>query len=67
MSIKYAETIKGIDTDRLFFIDEMGANLNHSLIVLVGRSPSHERVYDERPAAKGKRINMVSALTTTES
>lgn len=41
----------------------MGANLNHS--PCYGRSPSHERVYDERPVSKGKRISMVSALTTT--
>ena len=47
----------------MFFIDEMGANLNHS--PLYGRSPYHERVYDEHPVAKGKRISMVSALTTS--
>ena len=41
----------------------MGANLNHS--PRYGRSPSHERAYDERPIAKGKRISMVSALTTS--
>jgi transposase len=41
----------------------MGANLNHS--PCYGRSPSNERVYDERPVAKGKRISMVSALTTS--
>jgi len=41
----------------------MGANLNHS--PCYGRAPSHERVYDEQPVAKGKRISMVSALTTT--
>jgi len=41
----------------------MGANMNHS--PCYGRSPSNERVYDERPVAKGKRISMVSALTST--
>lgn len=41
----------------------MGENLNHS--PHYGRSPSHERAYDERPVAKGKRISMVSALTTS--
>lgn len=40
----------------------MGASLNHS--PHYGRSLSNERVYDEQPVAKGKRISMVSALTT---
>lgn len=40
----------------------MGANLNHS--PRYGRSFSNERVYDGQPVAKGKRISMVSALTT---
>jgi len=41
----------------------MGANLNHS--PLYGRAPSNERVYDDKPVAKGERISMVGALTTS--
>ena len=41
----------------------MGANLNHS--PHYGRSPTNERVYDSCPVAKGERISMVSALTTS--
>lgn len=41
----------------------MGANLNYS--PLYGRSVSHDRVYDDRPTAKGQRISRVSALTTS--
>lgn len=51
LRIKYTEIIEDIDRDQLFFIDEMGANLNHS--PGYGRSPTNERVYDDCPVAKG--------------
>jgi transposase len=41
----------------------MGANLNHT--PLYGRAPKDERVYDDKPVAKGERISMVGALTTS--
>lgn len=67
LRIEYTEEIEKIDRDRLFFIDEMGANMNHSPLYspLYGRAPSDERVYDDTPAAKGQRISMVGALTTS--
>jgi len=43
LRIEYTEEIEKIDSDRLFFIDEMRANLNHS--PLYGRVPSDKRVY----------------------
>ena len=42
-------------TQHLFFIDERGANLNHS--PRYGRSLTNERAYDDRPVAKGERMS----------
>lgn len=41
----------------------MGVGLN--LSPLYGRAPLSERVYDEQPVAKGKRISMIAALSST--
>jgi transposase len=41
----------------------MGAALN--LIPSYGRAPSTERVYDTKPVAKGKRISLIGALTSS--
>jgi len=41
----------------------MGAGLN--LSPLYGRAPSNQRVYDEAPVARGQRISMVGAMTSS--
>jgi len=41
----------------------MGVGLN--LSPLYGRAPLHQRVYGEEPTAKGQRISMIAALSTT--
>ena len=41
----------------------MGVGLN--LSPLYGRAPLSERVYDEQPVAKGKRISMIAALSSS--
>ena len=51
-----------LNADKLFFLDEMGVGLN--LSPLYGRAPLGQRVYDEQPVAKGKRISMIAALST---
>jgi len=41
----------------------MGAGLN--LSPLYGRAPSNQRVYDESPVARGQRISLVGAMTSS--
>lgn len=45
----------------MIFIDETGANLN--LAPAYGWAPSTERAYDQKPTAKGKRVNTIGALS----
>ena len=47
----------------MFFLDEMGVGLN--LSPLYGRAPLGQRVYDEQPVAKGKRVSLIAALSTS--
>ena len=41
----------------------MGVGLN--LSPLYGRAPLGQRVYDEQPVAKGKRVSLIAALSTS--
>ena len=63
LKIDYCATIADIPQDKLIFLDEMGAGLN--LSPLYGRAPSNLRVYDEAPVARGQRISMVGAMTSS--
>lgn len=63
MKINYCEAIADIPTDKLIFLDEMGAGLN--LSPLYGRAPSNQRVYDESPVARGQRVSLVGAMTSS--
>ena len=53
--------MQGIEAEHLIFIDETGAVLNMTLPY--GRAPLHERVYGDRPVAKGCRISTVGAMS----
>jgi transposase len=50
-----------IDVKNLVFIDETGVNL--AMTRLYGRGEGGERVYDERPANKGKNITLIGAMS----
>lgn len=57
----YHQTLAPIAADRLIFIDETGANLN--LAPAYGWAPSPERAHDQKPTAKGARVNTIGALS----
>lgn len=57
----YLSEIATIDVNSLIFIDESGANQN--MILNYGRSLSGQKVYDEQPTARGKRVSTVGALS----
>lgn len=55
------QTLAPIAANQLIFIDETGANLN--LAPPYGWAPSPERAYDQKPTAKGQRVNTIGALS----
>jgi len=59
----YLDEIKSIDINKLIFIDESGANQN--MILNYGRSLSGQKVYDERPTSRSKRVSTVGAMSSS--
>ena len=61
LTAEYHDNIQGVKAENLIFLDEVGAVLN--MVLPYGRAPSHERVYGDRPVAKGCRISTVGAMS----
>src|SRR5512138_825456 len=57
----YREEIARVPAEQLSFLDEVGATLNLSLDY--GRAVRGQRVYGQRPTARGQRISTIGALS----
>ena len=58
--IAFLEEVKGIDSERLIFIDGSGCNI--AMSPTYGRAPRGPRVLDHRPTNWGKNVSIVGAV-----
>jgi len=57
----FRERLKGVDTERLVFVDESSTNV--ALTPRYARAPKGERAHGKAPRNRGKNVTLISSIS----